>query len=151
MLAEYSRRPHEASKRCRLHAITLCKTYAHPKVDSQPTTSMFSLRRRSDQSLARLSLTERDVVCISAVPPFALASARGACERVRRLAPSAKVIVGLWGYSGDIDRLMARFGSARPDLILTTLASAVEQISLWETGGGAAVAKLALQPAMNQK
>ncbi len=79
-----------------------------------------------------LSLGSDDVVCIAALPPFAFTHARTACQRVRAAAPDVKIIVGIWGFSSDTAKARERFGHARPDALLTTLAGTLEQIAVWE-------------------
>jgi predicted PurR-regulated permease PerM len=73
----------------------------------------------------------QDVICISALPPFAFAQAASICQRVRLHLPEIKVLAGIWGSSGDANKALDRFGSAPPDAIVSTLAQALQQISNW--------------------
>jgi predicted PurR-regulated permease PerM len=73
----------------------------------------------------------QDVICISALPPFAFAQAAALCQIVRLHLPEVKVLAGIWGYSGDLDKSRERFGTARPDAVVSTLEQAVAQISEW--------------------
>ena len=73
----------------------------------------------------------QDVICISALPPFAFAQAASICQRVRLHLPEIKVLAGIWGSTVDPNKALERFGSARPDSIVASLAQAVEQISEW--------------------
>jgi predicted PurR-regulated permease PerM len=73
----------------------------------------------------------QDVICISALPPFAFAQAAALCQLVRLHLPDIKVMVGIWGYSGDLDKAQERFGTAHPDTVVSSLAQAVAQISEW--------------------
>jgi hypothetical protein len=45
--------------------------------------------------------------------------------------PEIKVLVGIWGFNGDLNKAQERFGGARPDAIVSSLAQALEQISEW--------------------
>ena len=72
-----------------------------------------------------------DVVCISALPPFAFAQARALCQRIRMHLPQIKILAGIWGFAGDLDKAKERFGSTQPDGVVASLAQAVEQISKW--------------------
>ena len=81
------------------------------------------------ESLKSLSLGPEDVVCVSALPPFAFSHARLMCQRVRSLSPTARIVVGLWGFAGDIDKTKERFGSARPDYLSTTMAATIQEIA----------------------
>lgn len=73
----------------------------------------------------------QDVICISALPPFAFAQAASLCQVVRLHLPDIKMLAGIWGYSGDLDKARERFGTARPDTVVSSLAQAVAQISEW--------------------
>lgn len=69
-----------------------------------------------------------DIVCISALPPFAMLSARTLSKRLRSQFPMLKIIVGLWNFSDGGNRAAERLGKAFADTVVTTLAGAVEQI-----------------------
>jgi predicted PurR-regulated permease PerM len=73
----------------------------------------------------------QDVVCISAVPPFAFAQSQALCQRIRMHLPEIKIVAGIWGFDGDLDKAAERFGSTPPDRVVASLAQAVEQISQW--------------------
>jgi hypothetical protein len=72
-----------------------------------------------------------DIVCISALPPFALLHARDLYKRVRANVPNAKIIVGLWTFSGDPIRAASRFNIVGDDKLAITLAQAVLQVSVF--------------------
>jgi predicted PurR-regulated permease PerM len=78
--------------------------------------------------LAVIELTQIDVICISALPPFAFTPARALCKQIRERFPAIKVVVGVWGFGGDAEKAKARFERTQPDHLLTTLAQAVDQI-----------------------
>ena len=78
--------------------------------------------------LALIELRRDDVVCISALPPYAFPPARTMCRLIRERFPKLKIVVGVWGFSGDTEKAMARFERTQPDRLLTSLAKAVEQI-----------------------
>jgi hypothetical protein len=84
-----------------------------------------------EEVLANLSPEPHDVVCISAVPPFAFAQARALCQRIRLILPEINIVAGIWGFSGDLEKAKERFGSTPPDRVVTTLGQAVEQIGQW--------------------
>ena len=72
-----------------------------------------------------------DIVCISALPPFALLHARDLYKRLRVHAPKAKVIIGLWNFSGDAVKATARLNIAGIDKLSTTLAQTVLQAGVF--------------------
>jgi predicted PurR-regulated permease PerM len=84
-----------------------------------------------EEIVAHLPPEPQDVICISALPPFAFAQARALCQRIRIHLPQIKILAGVWGFAGDLDKAKERFGSARPDRVVASLGQAVEQISQW--------------------
>src|SRR5580692_5811015 len=84
-----------------------------------------------EEILTHLLPEAQDVVCISALPPFAFAQARTLCQRIRIHLPQIRILAGIWGFVGDLDKAKERFGSTRPDRVVASLAQAVEQIGVW--------------------
>jgi predicted PurR-regulated permease PerM len=84
-----------------------------------------------EEILTHLPPEPQDVVCISALPPFAFAQSHALCQRVRMQLPQIRILAGIWGFSGDLDKAKERFGSTRPDRVVASIAQAVEQISEW--------------------
>ena len=80
------------------------------------------------EMLALIELRPDDVICISALPPFAFPPARTMCKLIRERFPKLKLVVGVWGFSGDTEKAKARFERTQPDRLLTSIAQAVEQI-----------------------
>ena len=80
------------------------------------------------EMLALLQTRPDDVICISSLPPYAFSSARAMCKLVRERFPKPKLVVGVWGFSGDTEKAKARFERAQPDRLLTSMAQAIEQI-----------------------
>jgi predicted PurR-regulated permease PerM len=78
-----------------------------------------------------VSPTEKDVFCISALPPFAFRHARALNRLLRRRFPTTRIVIGIWGFTGDTERALQRFLPSRPDKIVTSLGAAVE----WICGG----------------
>ncbi|RPJ22411.1 MAG: AI-2E family transporter, partial [Planctomycetaceae bacterium] len=78
--------------------------------------------------LALIEKRQDDVICISALPPFAFPPARTMCKLIRQRFPRLKLVVGVWGFSGDTEKAKARFERTQPDRLLTSLAQAVEEI-----------------------
>jgi len=84
------------------------------------------------EMLAQVKEVGPDIVCISALPPFALLHARDLYKRVRSHTPDAKIIVGLWKFSGDPIKAAARFNIVGDDKLAITLAQAVLQVSVFQ-------------------
>jgi len=71
-----------------------------------------------------LELDTDDILCVSALPPFAFASARATYQRLRRRFPQLRIIIGMWGFSGDAERMKNSFERDQPEAILTSLGQA---------------------------
>jgi hypothetical protein len=78
--------------------------------------------------LAVIEAGPSDVACISALPPYAFAPARAMCKQIRERFPKLKVVVCVWGFSGDTHKAMARFNRTQPDRLSISLAEAVQHI-----------------------
>jgi predicted PurR-regulated permease PerM len=78
--------------------------------------------------IALIEATRSDVVCISALPPYAFAPARAMCRQIRERFPKLKVVVCVWGFSGDILKAKARFERTPPHRLSTSLAEAMEHV-----------------------
>jgi predicted PurR-regulated permease PerM len=78
--------------------------------------------------LALIEKRQDDVICICALPPYAFPPARTMCKLIRERFPKLKLVIGVWGFSGDAEKAKARFDRTQPDRLLTSLAQAVEQI-----------------------
>jgi predicted PurR-regulated permease PerM len=102
-----------------------------------------------EEILTHLSPEPQDVICISALPPFAFAQSRALCQRVRMHLPQTKILAGIWGFAGDIDKAKERFGSTQPDRLVASMAQAMEQIDEWnkETSTSEPVRRSALDAA----
>jgi len=85
-----------------------------------------------EEILAHIPPEPEDIVCISALPPFAFAQSCALCQRVRILLPNIRILAGIWGFSGNLDKARERFGSTKPDRVVATFAEAVEQIREWQ-------------------
>jgi predicted PurR-regulated permease PerM len=91
-------------------------------------TLSFPLGPSPDECLASIESGPGDIVCISALPPYAFAPARAMCRQLRERFPKLKVVICVWGFSGDTRKAMARFDRTQPDRLSTSLAEAVEHV-----------------------
>jgi predicted PurR-regulated permease PerM len=76
-------------------------------------------------------ITERapSVVCISALPPFALGHARALYARIRAQSPELHIVISLWHYDGDSARAAARLKLADGHRMFTTLSETIQHIA----------------------
>ena len=95
-------------------------------------TILFATGARLQHMIRMSAPAENDTFCISALPPFAFARARVLASYLRRRFPKTRIVVGVWGFTGDADRALRRFEAPAPDRLVTSLASAVE----WMAGDG---------------
>jgi hypothetical protein len=93
-----------------------------------PTLSLPIAESSPDEWLALLHAGGSDIICISALPPYAFAPARAMCKQIRARFPELKVVVCVWGFNGDTDKAKARFERAQPDRFSTSLAEAMEHV-----------------------
>lgn len=93
----------------------------------------------SPEILARLAQEPETVIFISALPPFAFARARTLCLSIREQLPGNRIVIGLWGTNASPETLRERFGNARPDTVVRTLAQALTLTSQCEPELEAAV------------
>jgi hypothetical protein len=83
-----------------------------------------------DEWIPFIGAESNEVVCISALPPYAFAPARSLCRKIRERFPKLKlkVMVCVWGFNGDPQKARMRFERTPPDYFSTSLADAVEHI-----------------------
>lgn len=82
----------------------------------------------SSEYLAQIARRQPDLVCISALPPLAIAYARTLYRKVREQFPGVKVVIGLWQLAGDAEKVATRIG-ADASVMSATLQDAVHQIN----------------------
>jgi hypothetical protein len=71
---------------------------------------------------------DASLVCVSALPPSAIAHSRYLCKRLHLKYPDLKMVVGLWTVKGDLKRAKERITCDESALLVTTLSSALDQI-----------------------
>lgn len=81
-----------------------------------------------DDMLAQVQLGGFQIVCISALPPFAVGQARSLCKRLRARFPDQVIIVGLWQFAGGVPKAQERIGPSCIDAVATSLSEALLQI-----------------------
>ena len=84
-------------------------------------------RPEPNDSTAGLLNPGADFVLISALPPFALLSARTVSKKAHTRYPNAQIIIGLWQFSSDAKNA-DRLNKALSDAVVTTLADALALI-----------------------
>jgi len=85
----------------------------------------FPLGSSPESMLEVLGPTSNDLFCISTIPPFAFAHARTIHRLLRTKFPQTKILMGVWGFSGDVERATKHFKPAPPDKFVVSLADAL--------------------------
>jgi predicted PurR-regulated permease PerM len=144
MIAEFSEyEPEEPSSAPaeNLDARILCLA-AHDRADEVTAVMLAQLLERKGfatlsfplagtsplEWFALIEAGRSDVVCISALPPYAFAPARAMCKQIRERFPKLKVVVCVWGFNGDAAKAKVRFERSQPDGLCTSLAGALENV-----------------------
>ena len=78
--------------------------------------------------LEQLERLHADVICVSALPPFAAMQAKSLCKQVRQQCPKVKIVLGLWEFPGGVAKAQERVGLSCADMIGTSLAQVVSLI-----------------------
>jgi predicted PurR-regulated permease PerM len=69
-----------------------------------------------------------EVICVSALPPFAAMQAKSLCKQLRQRCPHVRIILGLWEFPGGAAKAQQRVGLSCADMIGTSLAQVVSLI-----------------------
>ena len=78
--------------------------------------------------LAKIEEANPDIVCISALPPFAIRDARGLYMKLRSASPDGNIAIGLWNFSGNAIMAGTRIDSTGHVNIFTTLKQVTRHI-----------------------
>jgi AI-2E family transporter len=83
-----------------------------------------------ERMLAEVAGADPEVICLSALPPYAISHARGIYRRLRAQESRARIIIGLWNYTDDPVKAAAEISGGEQNLICTTLAQMTLQAGL---------------------
>ncbi|MGC1871386.1 MAG: AI-2E family transporter [Acidobacteriaceae bacterium] len=84
----------------------------------------------ADDAIADAFDVQPDVVCLSALPPYAMSYARTLYEALRARQSNLDIVIGLWNYSGDLEKAAKVITGDEGNSICVTLAEAVERVGL---------------------
>jgi hypothetical protein len=79
--------------------------------------------------LAETFRSEPDLVCLSALPPYAISHARNLFRRLRRQNGDLTIIIGLWDYTEDPARAANEISGGETTQICTSLSQAILQVN----------------------
>jgi predicted PurR-regulated permease PerM len=83
----------------------------------------------ASEVLAEAGENQTGLVCIAAVQPGGLTHARYLCKRFRAQFSDLKIVVGLWGFKGELGPTRDSLLSAGADQVATSLLESRDQIS----------------------
>ena len=149
VLAEYSGSAQNASVESVNHRPTLAASGrmlcfpAHDEADEIAAAMLAQLLEQAGQAtvsfpvgtssgnmLDLVAPTANDVFCISSIPPFAFSHARTLNRQLRAKYPQTKILIGVWGFTGEIERALQRFQPMPPDKFVSSLAEALEYLGV---------------------
>jgi predicted PurR-regulated permease PerM len=82
----------------------------------------------TSEVMERVSQECTPLVCIGSLPPGGLAQARYLCKRLKGQCPAARVFVGRWGDTENVERLQRRLKAAGADFVAVSLAESRAQV-----------------------
>jgi predicted PurR-regulated permease PerM len=83
----------------------------------------------TSEILSQVTDSKPEIVCISALPPFAMEHARTLYGKLRLQSPELHILICLWHFEGDVQRMAARFKLAPGDGFFTTLHQLLKDVA----------------------
>jgi predicted PurR-regulated permease PerM len=80
--------------------------------------------------LGPMEPSAHDIFCVSAIQPFAFSNARTFSRELKARYPRTKVVIGVWGFTGDVERALLRFKPSPPEKFVRSLAEALEYLGV---------------------
>lgn len=87
-----------------------------------------SMRTLPTEVVERVERDQPPVVVIAVLPPGGLNQAQYLCKLLRKRFSGLGIVVGCWGYTGDLDRTIVQLRSAGAQYITTTLLGARDHV-----------------------
>jgi len=92
-------------------------------------TEILSADMLASEMVSLVQQKQPRLICIGTVAPGGLAHARYLCKRIRARCPEVKILVGRWGFSGNLENARATLTSAGADRIASTLLEARDHLT----------------------
>jgi len=80
------------------------------------------------EMLQAIADVKPDLVCISALPPFAIEHTRNLYQRLRAKFPELNIFICLWQYAGDIEKAHRRLKIFERHPVLVTLPEVIQNV-----------------------
>jgi predicted PurR-regulated permease PerM len=94
---------------------------------------------RASEMILKTAQYAPDIVCISALPPYAFSHAKSAYSKLCAQLPRTDILFGMWNYPGDLDRLAVRVGLSDDHTVAITLNQALTEIAARGSASGSSV------------
>ena len=89
-------------------------------------------RRSLAAELIELAAEHADgIVCVGSLPPGGLAHTRLPLQATAGALPNVKILVGRWGFKGDIQQAQEKLRQAGAEHVETTLAETRNHLNAW--------------------
>ncbi len=85
-------------------------------------------QKASAEQVGWVREAKADVACISVVTPTTIIHARHLCAKLRKNFPKLRIIVGLWGHTGNVAEATKLLGDSGADDVVTSVADALERL-----------------------
>ncbi len=90
--------------------------------------SAASVEALAAEMVEMVAQKEANVVCVSAMPPTAIAHSRYLCKRLSARFTDLPTLIGLWTLQGDPDKARARIACANTVHLCVKFSEAIDQI-----------------------
>ena len=81
------------------------------------------------EMLSQVKELHPDIVCISALPPFAVNHARALYRKLRAQSPDLQILICLWNFEGDIQKTASRLNLQKSHGFFTTLPQVLAHVA----------------------
>jgi hypothetical protein len=85
----------------------------------------------SSELVEQAAAKDPPIVCIGALPPGGLSSARYLCKRLRARLPKARIVIGRWGLTTNVDQNRQRLRECGADQVDLTIQETRDQLRAW--------------------
>ena len=89
--------------------------------------AVISLPLGSANELAMLKPSAEDIICVSALPPFAFSAAAKLCVQLRSSYPEPRIMAGIWGFPAGRESMLERLEKSSRTIVATSFTQALEQ------------------------
>jgi predicted PurR-regulated permease PerM len=83
----------------------------------------------TSEMLSQVTDANPSLVCISALPPFAVGHARALYSKLRARTPGLHIVICLWHFEGDAQRVTRRLKLATGDGFFTTITQVLHHVA----------------------